>query len=164
VYWSQLLENSSYLKCTSHLRDFIISVLERGKFLLLRSSEFNEENTHTHTHTHTHTPYNPYRNTLAKHEENLGKLIPNKDKEMKSWVPWCTSLIQAPRRQRQSGLYGETQFRKKQRPKKSPTESTQGVQSTHIYNETLSKRRKRAGQWWRTPLIPALGRQRQADF
>jgi hypothetical protein len=21
-----------------------------------------------------------------------------------------------------------------------------------------------AGQWWRTPLIPALGRQRQADF
>jgi hypothetical protein len=20
------------------------------------------------------------------------------------------------------------------------------------------------GQWWRTPLIPALGRQRQADF
>jgi hypothetical protein len=23
---------------------------------------------------------------------------------------------------------------------------------------------KIAGQWWRTPLIPALGRQRQADF
>jgi hypothetical protein len=23
---------------------------------------------------------------------------------------------------------------------------------------------KQAGQWWRTPLIPALGRQRQADF
>jgi hypothetical protein len=21
-----------------------------------------------------------------------------------------------------------------------------------------------AGQWWRTPLIPALGRQRQVDF
>jgi hypothetical protein len=33
---------------------------------------------------------------------------------------------------------------------------------------TLSKtplnKSGRAGQWWRTPLIPALGRQRQADF
>jgi hypothetical protein len=26
------------------------------------------------------------------------------------------------------------------------------------------ERNIRAGQWWRTPLIPALGRQRQADF
>jgi hypothetical protein len=26
------------------------------------------------------------------------------------------------------------------------------------------KKVKIAGQWWRTPLIPALGRQRQADF
>jgi hypothetical protein len=24
--------------------------------------------------------------------------------------------------------------------------------------------RKEAGQWWRTPLIPVLGRQRQVDF
>jgi hypothetical protein len=27
-----------------------------------------------------------------------------------------------------------------------------------------NKRRKLSWAWWRTPLIPALGRQRQADF
>jgi hypothetical protein len=26
------------------------------------------------------------------------------------------------------------------------------------------KKKKKAGQWWHTPLIPALGRQRQEDF
>jgi hypothetical protein len=30
--------------------------------------------------------------------------------------------------------------------------------------EILFKQLHPAGQWWRTPLIPALGRQRQADF
>jgi hypothetical protein len=28
----------------------------------------------------------------------------------------------------------------------------------------IIKTNKQAGQWWRTPLMPALGRQRQADF
>jgi hypothetical protein len=30
--------------------------------------------------------------------------------------------------------------------------------------EEKKKSRKKAGQWWCMPLIPALGRQRQADF
>jgi hypothetical protein len=28
----------------------------------------------------------------------------------------------------------------------------------------IKKKKKRAGQWWRMPFIPALGRQRQMDF
>jgi hypothetical protein len=38
---------------------------------------------------------------------------------------------------------------------------------THTHTQTFFPRiskNKVAEQWWRTPLIPALGRQRQADF
>jgi hypothetical protein len=31
-------------------------------------------------------------------------------------------------------------------------------------NKKKKKKKRLAGQWWFTPLIPALGRQRQADF
>jgi hypothetical protein len=31
-------------------------------------------------------------------------------------------------------------------------------------NVIKNKKQNKAGQWWRTPLIPELGRQRQADF
>jgi hypothetical protein len=42
----------------------------------------------------------------------------------------------------------------------------------NIYNEILlntkkkkkPKRFRKVGRWWRMPLIPALGRQRQVDF
>jgi hypothetical protein len=32
------------------------------------------------------------------------------------------------------------------------------------FKASLVYRESFAGQWWRMPLIPALGRQRQADF
>jgi hypothetical protein len=35
---------------------------------------------------------------------------------------------------------------------------------THIYAHHTSHPRKRSQEWWHTPLIPALGRQRQVDF
>jgi hypothetical protein len=35
---------------------------------------------------------------------------------------------------------------------------------THINLKKKKRIGRMAGQWWHTPLIPALGRQRQADF
>jgi hypothetical protein len=32
------------------------------------------------------------------------------------------------------------------------------------YNKQVLKNSQEARQWWNTPLIPALGRQRQANF
>jgi hypothetical protein len=32
------------------------------------------------------------------------------------------------------------------------------------FKKWLKTRQVYVGQWWRTPLIPALGRQRQVDF
>jgi hypothetical protein len=33
-----------------------------------------------------------------------------------------------------------------------------------VWNWGFKKKKKKSWAWWRTPLIPALGRQRQADF
>jgi hypothetical protein len=37
-------------------------------------------------------------------------------------------------------------------------------QKTYIHKNIRLKNIKGARQWWRTPLNPALGRQRQVDF
>jgi hypothetical protein len=40
----------------------------------------------------------------------------------------------------------------------------EGVQENKFVAVNKDEKGFRAGQQWRTPLIPALGRQRQADF
>jgi hypothetical protein len=37
-------------------------------------------------------------------------------------------------------------------------------ESNLIYIYNVFKEKKKSQAWWRTPLIPALGRQRQVDF
>jgi hypothetical protein len=44
------------------------------------------------------------------------------------------------------------------------TSSIQCVPRTKTCRDTLVKTLQKATQWWRTPLIPALGRQKQGDF
>ena len=43
---------------------------------------------------------------------------------------------------------------------------TEGKENGRIlgFNVMLKNKSPAAGQWWRTPLILALGRQRQVDF
>ena len=40
----------------------------------------------------------------------------------------------------------------------------EGEQKVKVEQELKRERARQAGQWWRTPLIPKLGRQKQADF
>jgi hypothetical protein len=57
-----------------------------------------------------------------------------------------------------------------QKTGKNRTKQNNGHQIViNMLKETLAKKRKIkmiffSRAWWRTPLIPALGRQRQADF
>ena len=62
---------------------------------------------------------------------------------------WCMSVILLLERWRQE----DQEFK---------VSSTIYFQSSLEAREILSK--KKAGLWWRTPFIPALGRQRQADL
>jgi hypothetical protein len=55
-------------------------------------------------------------------------------------------------RKRKKERRKETKERKKERKKERRKERKEG------------RKEGRAGQWWHKPLIPALGRQRQADF
>jgi hypothetical protein len=47
---------------------------------------------------------------------------------------------------------------------KEQEEVYERVWREEIEDVIITSRNKRARQWWRTPLIPALGRQRQVGF
>jgi hypothetical protein len=55
---------------------------------------------------------------------------------------------------------------KKKKNKKNKKTKTNQKKPTQTKQKQTNKQKtkKRAGQWWRTPLILALGRQRQAYF
>jgi hypothetical protein len=70
--------------------------------------------------------------------EGLGK---------KMW--WCATLTPAGRGRRMSEFRVSLVYR---------------VSSRTATQRKPVLKKQTAGQWWCTPLIPALGRQRQADF
>ena len=53
---------------------------------------------------------------------------------------------------------------KKEKEKKRKEGSKEGRKRKETETNIILKEDEEARQWWHTPLIPALGRQRKADF
>jgi hypothetical protein len=70
-------------------------------------------------------------------------------------------LIQVPQRQK----YVRPEFNTQHYRKQLGIKCIFSIYYMGLKTEKCKKPKKqKAGRWWRTPLIPALGRQRQVDF
>jgi hypothetical protein len=61
-------------------------------------------------------------------------------------------------------LFNFRHVRNLETPKVYVFQQKEGVCDRFLKRKAKDKRDRLTGQWWRTPLIPALWRQRQVDF
>jgi hypothetical protein len=131
--------------------------------------------THTHTHTHTHSPlcFLPDSSSMVV---PFSRCVPDTGWDAVCSLGAClysSGVVQKSTREgneteRQGGVLGGGGKGCQQRcftPNSRVTRVTEAPSSLMtLACVKLTGKTSQSWAWWRTPLIPALGRQRQADF